>query len=361
MSNREFQIRRDDIRQTRFVDAPSPALEPGQLRLRVDKVAFTANNVTYAVAGDYLKYWNFFPTNEEGWGKLPVWGFADVVESAEPSITVGERIYGYFPLSSELVVTAGKIHEAGFTDVAPHRRELNAIYNQYTRVGQVAGYEQEELNALLRPMFLTAFLIDDFLADNDFFGAEQLVLSSASSKTGYATAFLLNEAQGVRRLDSTVGLTSDSRIEFVESLDCYQQVLAYGEHEQLPSDVATVYVDFAGSGPLRRQLHDYFGDSLKYDCAVGLTDWENRGGSGKVKGVRPQMFFAPAQAQKRIAEWGGATLQRKMGEAFGRFLAFSTDNLLVTPLSGEEAITKTYLAMVENEASPERGFIFLLN
>ncbi len=362
MTMRDFQINRNNIRESRFVDAASAPLTTGQVRLRVDKVAFTANNVTYAVTGDYLGYWHFFPTGVDGWGKLPVWGFANVSESANPEIAVGERIYGYFPLGSELVVDAAKVHATGFIDAAAHRQKLNPIYNQYVRTNNVAGFEQEELNALLRPMFMTAFLIDDFLADNDFFGANTLILSSASSKTGYATAFLLNAGQeNHSELFSTLGLTSDDNIPFVESLGLYDEVLAYSEAEMITNSAPAVYVDFSGSGGLRRTLHTHLGDQLKYNCAVGLTDWEKRGSSKGLPGVEPQMFFAPAQAQKRIKEWGGAEFQRKLGAAFAAFLNFSAENITITPLQGEAAITATYLDMVENNASPQQGFIFLLD
>lgn len=359
--HRDFQINRNNIRESRFVDVRSVPLTEGQIRMRVNKVAFTANNVTYAVAGDFLGYWHFFPTGEAGWGKLPVWGFADVSESANAEIAVGERIYGYFPLGGELVVDAAKIHAASFTDAAAHRQKLNPIYNQYVRTNSVVGFEQEALNALLRPMFTTAFLIDDFLADNDFFGADNLILSSASSKTGYATAFLLHESSESRNAFYIVtGLTSYNNIPFVESLGIYNDVFSYDEATMISADSPSVYVDFSGSGSLRRTLHTHLDDQLKYDCAVGLTDWEKRGSSKGLIGVEPQMFFAPAQAQKRVKEWGGGEFQRRLGAAFGRFLAFSAENIQITPQSGEAAITETYLAMVNNEASPQQGFIFLL-
>ena len=44
---------------------------------------------------------------------------------------------------------------------------------------------------MYRPLFFTSFMLADQLEDNDWFGAEVLVLSSASSKTAYGTAFLL--------------------------------------------------------------------------------------------------------------------------------------------------------------------------
>ena len=58
--------------------------------------------------------------------------------------------------------------------------------------------DSESAQALLRPLFITSWLIDDFLADNNFFGADTMLLSSASSKTAYGTAFQLRQRAGHR-------------------------------------------------------------------------------------------------------------------------------------------------------------------
>ena len=88
----------------------------------------------------------------------------------------------------------------GFRDAAPHRAELHAVYNQYLRCSADPFYTpgSEDVQALLRPLFITSWLIDDFLADNDFFGADTLLLSSASSKTAYGTAFQLSSGRASR-------------------------------------------------------------------------------------------------------------------------------------------------------------------
>ena len=53
--------------------------------MKVDRFAFTANNITYAVLGDELKYWQLFPA-PEGFGNIPVWGFGEVIASKHPAI-----------------------------------------------------------------------------------------------------------------------------------------------------------------------------------------------------------------------------------------------------------------------------------
>ena len=83
-------------------------------------------------------------------------------------------------------------------DGAPHRRELSSVYNFYQRCSADPLYEanREAEQALLRPLFTTSFLIDDFLADNADFGAQTVILSSASSKTAYGTAFCIARRRG---------------------------------------------------------------------------------------------------------------------------------------------------------------------
>src|SRR3954464_6166977 len=120
----DFQVRRDDLRVSR-VEAGEEAtadLPAGEAQLRVDAFGFTANNVTYGAFGEQMGYWRFFPA-PEGWGRIPVWGFGEVVESQAPGIEEGQRFYGYFPMSSTVTMQA-KAGPGGFEDAAAHRAEL---------------------------------------------------------------------------------------------------------------------------------------------------------------------------------------------------------------------------------------------
>ncbi len=125
-----------------------------------------------------MQYWQFFPVPAEAdgtaWGCIPVWGFGTVVQSRHPGVVVGERLYGYWPMASKAVLQPDKLSATSFSDGAPHRAALHAVYNQYQRVARDPFYtaDTEALQALLRPLFLTAWLIDDFLADNAFFGSQ---------------------------------------------------------------------------------------------------------------------------------------------------------------------------------------------
>jgi Protein of unknown function (DUF2855) len=300
-------VRKDALHTTQISTTPDAALQDGQVRVRIEKFSFTSNNITYAAFGDAMKYWQFFPTGQEGWGTVPVWGFGSVVQSSHPGVAVGERLYGYWPFATHAVLSPGKLSDKSFSDTAAHRAELHAVYNHYTRCSADPFYtaDTEDIQALLRPLFTTSFLIDDFLADNAFFGANTLLLSSASSKTAYGTAHQLHQRSGIE----VVGLTSERNRAFCESLGCYHRVLSYEQLDQVAADAACVYVDFAGNADLRRAIHTRFG-KLAYSCSIGGTHVEHLGGGRDLPGPKATLFFAPAQIKKRYADWGP--------EAFGR-------------------------------------------
>ena len=112
-----------------------------------------------------------------------------------------------------------RIDEKGFFDAAAHRANLPSAYQGYRDVetDPVYSADREAEHILFFPLFFTSFLIDDFLADENFFGADTIVISSASSKTAIIAAYLLAQRHGV----DVVGLTSAPNREFVEGLDIY--------------------------------------------------------------------------------------------------------------------------------------------
>lgn len=318
----ELLVCKNQLASVREHRSPAVPLQPGQVRVRVDRFALTANNVTYAAFGDAMHYWDFFPVpgdvaDAADWGMVPVWGFGTVVESACVEVPMGERVYGYWPMASHAVLTPARVTPGGWSDGAPHRAPLPAIYNQYLRTSADPLYrtDTEDLQALLRPLFTTSWLIDDFMADNDFFGARTLLLSSASSKTAYATAFCLAQRAGIE----VVGLTAAANVAFCEQLGCYSRVLPYDALTTLDATTPGVYIDFAGNAGLRRRVHEHFAQ-LRYSCSVGGAHVTELGGAKDLPGPRATLFFAPAQGQKRAAEWGPAAFGQRLAGAWNDFL-----------------------------------------
>lgn len=357
-----FQVRKETLSETRWQTAAPMPLTSGEVRLRIDSFALTSNNITYAAFGDAMNYWQFFPTGDEAWGCIPVWGFATVAESLCEGVAVGEKFYGYYPMGNELVMQPVRITPAGFFDGAGHRQALPVVYNQYMRCGTDPFYDAatEDIQSLLRPLFITSFLIDDFLADNDFFGgAKTLLLSSASSKTAYGTAFQLAKRAGLE----VVGLTSPGNQAFCESLGCYSRVLAYDALDSIAADTPCIYVDFAGNTGLRQRIHSRF-EALRYNCAIGGTHVDELAAKGSARdlpGTRPVLFFAPAQVKKRIADWGAPAFGRQLAQAWQDFTQHVRGArppwLVPQRHAGQALMQAAYREVLAGKGDPRTGHI----
>jgi hypothetical protein len=350
------------LNHTRIATGPLEPVAQGEALFEIRRAAVTTNNITYAAFGDAMQYWNFFPTGEEGWGHMPVWGFADVMASTVPGVEVGERFYGYFPLASHLRMKPVRVTERGFYDGAEHRLALTSAYNQYTRVTADPAYRPSDENyqALVRPLFITSFMLADFLQDNAFFGAKRLVVSSASSKTAYGTAFCL-EGQGGIEL---VALTSPRNRAFVEGLGCYQRCVGYDELERIGAELPTLYVDFSGDEGLRAKVHHHFGSALVYDCFAGSAQNTHFLRDTGLPGPVPTFYFAPVQIRKRNADWGHAEVNRKFNEAQLAFIRRAGDAsrpwMLVQEHAGLAAAQALVADLHAGRIDPALGHVVLL-
>ena len=373
MHTHNFQVLKRGLHQTRLISTELAALQDGEVRLAVQRFALTANNITYAAFGDAMNYWKFFPTADSAWGCIPVWGFADVTESRCDGVAAGQRFYGYYPMASHVTLQPARVTVNGFYDAAPHRAELHPVYNQYvlSSADPLYSASTENVQALLRPLFITSFLIDDFLADNDFFGACEggktavMLLSSASSKTAYGTAFQLAKRSAQDGGIEVVGLTSTGNLAFCESLGCYHRVLTYDQLDQIADDAPCIYVDFAGNANLRHDIHSRF-KNLKYSCSIGGTHVEQLGAKGAGKdlpGVRATLFFAPAQIKKRSKDWGPAGLQTKLVAAWQAFTERATQAdrpwLLPQQHQGTAAFDAVYQEVLKGSNNPQVGHVLV--
>lgn len=345
----DFVVDRRDLHRTEVREMPTPVPAEGEALFRVESFALTANNVTYAVAGDQIGYWKFFP-KPDGWGCIPAWGYGVVEASANPDFKVGERFYGYWPMGSHLLA-APRRSRTGFVDAAVHRAELPPTYNQYVEAPADAPHQDER--ALLNPLFMTSFLIDDMLADNGDWGASTVLLSSASSRTALGLAWLLKRSGRVR----VAGLTSPRNKAFVESLGVYDEVVLYGDIQTAPIETPVVFVDFAGDPGVRAAVHGRFGDGLAYSCLVGLTHWEAGRGGGPLPGPEPVFFFAPDRVVKRRQDWGPGGLEERYGKAWDAFVADTPRWLTLERHSGSDGVRAAFLDVLDGKSGPDRGMI----
>ena len=355
----ELWVDRKNLRNTRIVSSAIPSLRDGEVLVAIDQFALTSNNVSYAISGDTIGYWGYYPA-EGNWGKVPVWGCANVVQSNCVEVPVGDRLFGFFPMASHAVLRPGKIREEQFVDVAEHRQALPALYNGYRRVRAEPDFLQtmEVERCLLFPLFVTSWLIYDYLLDNDFFGAKQVLIGSVSSKTGFALAEMLhNDPQVAQRI---IGLTSPANVAFVERLGCCDDVVTYGEEANIDATVPAAYVDMSGDARLTAALHNLMGKNMVVSTMVGATHWEQRGDNGALPGAKPTFFFAPAQIGKRDAEWGPGVAMMKAMTASAEVAKKVQDEMSVEWTRDIQGLASLWVDLLDNKVPPNRGLMISL-
>lgn len=349
-----LEVRKDKFSETRLVqESCDSELAPNEVLLRVDRLALTSNNITYASVGDLLGYWNFFPA-EQGWGRIPAMGWANVAASAHPDIEVGERVWGFFPFTTHLKILAGNVKPNQFSDVSPHRTGYAPFYALFDRASTNAIYDQqrEDHDSLLRGLFATSWLVEDFLDVNDNYGASTCIITSASSKTSVALGHC------VRRRGKLfcIGVTSPRNAPFCESLGLYDQVLTYDQIGSLASKEQAVLVDMAGSAETLSRVHHKLGDKLKYSCQVGGTHYDEAGVVEDIPGPKPEFFFAPTHMQTRGAQKGAAYLKQRDAD-YVDFRTASDDWMKIMYSKGPDEIVDTYKAVLAGSSSPDTGQI----
>ena len=345
---REFQVRKDNFAKHRLVDATVGAddetLAAGTVRVKVERFAFTTNNITYAVAGEQIGYWQFFPptgVDTDGWGIIPVWGFAEVTASTIDDIPVGERLFGYFPMATIHDMSPTHITRQGFIEGASHRSHLPPAYNRYTRVNGEPGYNRATDNErmLLWPLYITSFCLWDALKDSDWHGAQQVVVVSASSKTSIGLAYALHDDSSA---PPAVAITSPRNLEFVRKLGLYQQSVTYDSLADIDASIPTVIVDMSGNAEVLGQLHRHLGDNLQRCVNVGLTHWDEAGSADGIITARSEFFFAPSHIQKRLQDWGPDTFSTKTATFMQETAAKSRTWLQLRKLGGLEGLAAVY-------------------
>ena len=355
-----FEVQKDQWTNTRIkTEKFDGNLDQDQVLLKVDRFALTSNNISYCLAGDTLGYWKFFPTTD-GFGRVPAMGYSDVVASKHPDIKTGDRYWGFYPMSNYLIVQAGKVSKSGFSDISSHRAGLAPIYAQFNKTSANPFYneEREDHDLLLRGLFLTSWLVEDFMFDNDFFGANSYVITCASSKTSIALAHVVKE----RGLQKTIGMTSKGNVEFCESLGCYDQIITYDEAQTLDASNPIIIVDMAGNFSAMKALHEHFQGNVKYSCKVGATHLADlMGDMNTLPGATPTFFFAPTQSEKRNQEWGSGEVAKRIGLSLQNFQKFSIKWMEINQHMGIEAIEKIFKATINGDSQPSKGSICSIN
>jgi len=311
-------VNANDVKQLQIVERDALIVKKEQVLVEIEKCAFTANNISYAKAGISLQYFDFFPTSDEKWKLTPSWGIGKIVASRNKEAQVGERIYGFFPYAQYCVLEVSKSRPDAFMDLSGKRANLAPIYNTYNRVNEdplYLGPRYEDLMCLMRPLFSTSWLLQDFVKSKKTKNGAVVILTSASSKTAYGLAFLLKEDPEVR----VIGVTSKGNQKFVESFDIYDDVLLYGgiEKELAGSETIaspTFLIDMSGNASVLNRILKVVPQA---DCLlVGATHMNE-----DMKKLPGKFFFAPGYAQEAIKRAGSQeSFGTQLRQDFERFL-----------------------------------------
>jgi hypothetical protein len=370
--NLVLEVRKQSVSDAEVHDEPLDDLLDGEIRLRIDRFAVTANNVSYAGAGDLLGYWAFFPAGEPAvWGRVPAIGYAEIVESRNPDLAVGGRYHGWFPMAEYVTMTATATAD-GFRDDGAHRQAHAPIYRAFLRTDldrldplDPGGdrSDGENRHALLRVLLLTGFLADEFFADSGgstatgappFFGAEQVVVVSASSKTAIAFADRASRREGL----DVVGMTSAVNAEFVERLGSFDRVVTYDDVEALPL-VDSLVIDMAGNADVTAAIHDHLGDRVLHSMMIGRShhDAVSDRSAGPLPGAQPQFFFAPTELDRLVRLWGADEYARRTAVATHEFVATSRSWLRIDERRGPDGPASAWAAVTASTVPPDVGLI----
>jgi hypothetical protein len=361
MNEWAINIDRDDVTKADIVAADTE-VGPGEILVKVDSYAMTANNVTYAVFGkpsglfgNDQGYWDFFAERDAP-GRLPVWGFATVLVSSIEGVGPGDSFYGYYPMASHAVLIPGNVGAGGFSDVTPQRTTLPPIYNQYSRIAALGDYRAEHHDywPVFRPLFLTGWLIADQFEDEGDYGAEQVLVASASSKTAIGFAHAMKQRG---RRPQMVGLTSSTNARALSALGIYDSVLSYDDIDMLDGEMPSALVDMAGNGTVTRAVHRHFDDALVKSIIVGKSHWDASAEMGELPGAPREGFFAPGRSQKRMADWGGRGLAERLGAAWLGFMEVAPDIASIDKRAGAEAALAAYAEVLDGKADPKSGIV----
>lgn len=364
MTSADLIVTKSDIADLAWVEREAKPLEDGEVRLTIEAISLTANNVTYAAFADFAGYWNFFPTGDEAKGRVPFWGFAHVAESRCEGVEPGVRYYGYLPASTDLIIRPGRFTPFGFTDISPHREQLPGFYNVFHAIDTDAAYDAafEDVQMLVRPLYATGWLIDDCLMDCDN-PPSHVIVSSASAKTSLAYASAAAKRDGL----TLTGLTSQANKAFTEASGLYTHVVTYDKMDKITDAGPAVHVDIRGNPAMRGPLAEACGGQLTAHLQVGATDWAAPRGANLPTQSAPdvpnsgsianEVFFAPGHAETCAKRLGPQAMNQALNTDMRAFYPVAAKLLEIETVGARAGMVQAWRDTVDGKISPTKGLI----
>ncbi|ORY51402.1 hypothetical protein BCR33DRAFT_712466 [Rhizoclosmatium globosum] len=358
-----LEIEQGRLQEVAVKSSALPDLAEGAVRAQIYKFGLTSNNVTYAAMGHAFGWYKLFPTpTPDETMALPVWALATIVESNHPEIKTGVTIYGYFPAATHLDLVPTGVTEKSFTVT---RALPLPVYNTYDFCASDPLYsaEFEDAMILVRPLFFTSFFLYDYVKSNNLFGAEAVVLSSASAKTAFCCAQLCSAAS-----IPVIGLTSAKNLAFTKSLGVYDSVLTYDDLSELKNKTF-VYIDIAGNMSVIETIVKTLPDSASQvvkTISVGFThfhptDKPTSVSAQQVEAIAPglkfELFFAPLWRKKIAEEGRQEEVSKLIAAGWKQALAKLPEWMQFKKYYGADAVKELYLEAVEGKLNANVGYI----
>lgn len=362
MAATDLIVEKQNIGNVQLIESPLASVDPGpgQVKLAIDQFGITSNNLSYAAAGDFLGYWNFFPGADPAWGIVPAWGFATVVQSEHPEVTVGEEIFGFLPMARHLILEPHEVEPGWFSDRFEHRSDLHPWYNRYYRTDDdpASVAEFRHLQPVFWALYMTGWMLAaEFEVHNDF-GADHVLVASASSKTAYSFAASMKARPGASSAQTElVGLTSSTNAAFVEALGCYDRILTYDDLDLGALGGSAALVDMSGNAAVVSSVHHAFADRLAESILVGSTHLGASGDTEGLPGPERRFFFIPDVAEARSAQVGHADYHASFAAAWATFAAWADGFTTIQESTGPDSIRAAYLAALAGSHDPSSGKI----
>lgn len=349
----EILVKKENIATTKVAVDESPIMvNSNEICIEVKKFGLSTNNITYAVFGDAMQYWGYFPRGN-GYGCVPVWGIGEIVETRLSELNEGEKIFGYFPMASHFKLAPKIDGDFCFTDTSEHRQQLHSWYNRYYKCSSDPLFSESssEAQILLWALFMTGWKLAETLRAK----ADTIIISSASSKTSTALAWALSRMTLRKQI---IGLTSEKNISFVKSTNLFDVVVPYSNIDFDKTAGATAFVDVAGNHEVSAQIHRTYGDDLGHSVFLGATHRAMATDEGSLPGPAPELFFIPDEAEAAAKETGFKNFHLDFAKEWATYVPWASGWLDITHAHGIKEIEKGYLRMFSGDFSPNQATIY---
>eukprot|EP01118_Nematostelium_gracile_P017348 TRINITY_DN737_c0_g1_i1.p1 TRINITY_DN737_c0_g1~~TRINITY_DN737_c0_g1_i1.p1 ORF type:complete len:369 (-),score=99.60 TRINITY_DN737_c0_g1_i1:57-1109(-) len=332
------QIFRDGI------DASSEIGEK-EILLRLDLFTLTANNVTYGVVGDLL-YWHFYPADQPELGRIPIWGYAVVVKSNVDQVKEGERLFGFFPISTYFKLKVDVVEPTLLMEISDHRKQIPFVF--YHRIKRVSlKTRDEEYMGAISGLVESSFL---FAESGYVPPSTNVYITSASSKTGLGLSLALKGKA------KTIGITSASNVESVKAFGTYDEIITYDQLESHQPTGDSIVVDFFGDEKTSDKLRSILKDNLKKFYTFGATHWDAEKDSKPREGT--EQIMAPALYPALAKKYGRQGYEDKFNQFSDQFSQKFKQYVTIELGKGREAIKEGFEKLLNGQVKPNEGLIF---